>query len=173
MDFLMDIWLGAVISLVVGVMVAASTWFVTTRVAQLQEARNALRTEKRKIYLELLEPWIRVWAIVGSSSNEKQKTRDLQASIKKDVRSFEGRKKQFEFKLVGSDTTIRAYNALLRAGWDDSNDQSLEMLARLLLAIRNDLGPGKSDLEPHELIQSFINEDAKEFISKKGNDETS
>lgn len=81
------------------------TWFIKSRVEELQATEEKLRDERRKIYSEILEPYIRLFADLKGQGSAQ--------AIKK-ITSYEYRKTAFELNLFGSDDVVMAYNNLMQ-----------------------------------------------------------
>jgi len=85
------------------------TWFLKSRVEELRATEERLREERRKIYGQILDPYIRLFAdFKGQGPN---------IAIKK-ITSYEYRKTSFDLNLFGSDDVVRAYNALMKHTFD-------------------------------------------------------
>jgi len=79
------------------------TWFLKSRVEELRATEERLREERRKIYGQILDPYIRLFADLKGQG-------PVQA-LKK-IGSYEYRKTAFDLNLFGSDEVVRAYNNL-------------------------------------------------------------
>ena len=93
--------LGPSILLILGGII---TWFLKTRVEELKAIEEKLREDRRKIYLQILDPYIRLF----TDTSEKGKL-----NVIKKVTSYEYKKTAFELNLFGSDNVVKAYNILL------------------------------------------------------------
>ena len=140
---------------VVGVVLAFVGWYLRSNIETVRREREKLHDERRKIYLDILEPFIRVFAGIKDPSETKKAMRQ--------VSSFDYRKAAFEFKLIGSDRTVRASNALMQyiygmetGGELDDPTVMLKHWAALLLAIRRDLGNAKTKLTEIDMLRDWI-----------------
>ena len=98
MDWLLA--LGPSLLVVLGGIIA---WFLKSRVEELRATEKRLIEERRKIYDQILDPYIRLFAdLKGQGPTE---------AIKK-ITSYDYRKTAFELNLIGSDEVVRAYNTL-------------------------------------------------------------
>ena len=79
-------------------------WLLKTRVEELRATTEKLKEEQRKIYGQILEPYIRLFAA--------SKGQGLSQAIQK-ITSYEYRKTAFDLNLVGSDKVVRAHNTLM------------------------------------------------------------
>ena len=120
------------------------TWIIKSRVEELRAIEHKLREERRKIYVLILEPYIKLFA--------DAKGRGQQDALNR-ITSFEYRKTAFELGLFGSDEVVRAYNALMIHAYQraDSPDQYepktlWTLFGRLLLEIRKSLGNKRNEV---------------------------
>jgi len=117
------------------------TWSLKSRVEELRATEERLREERRKIYGQILDPYIRLFADLKGQGP---------AQAIKRITSYEYRKTAFDLNLFGSDEVVRAYNALMKHTYeaDSTGKQDLkEMMhlwGNLLLEIRKSLGNKKT-----------------------------
>ncbi len=83
--------LGILVTPVIAAIVGLAVWFIQSRVDALRQAESRLRDERRKIYADLLEPYIR--ALSGSDDSRKSQ---------KPFSAYELKKAAFE---LSGDTT--------------------------------------------------------------------
>jgi hypothetical protein len=81
------------------------TWLLKSRVEELRATEEKLREERRKIYGQILDPYIRLFADLKGQGPTQ--------AIKK-LTSYEYRKTAFDLTLFGSDEVVCAYNALMK-----------------------------------------------------------
>ena len=81
------------------------TWFLKSRVEELRATEQRLREERRKIYGQILDPYIHLFADL-KGEGPTQAIRE--------ITSYEYRKTAFDLNLFGSDEVVRAYNALMK-----------------------------------------------------------
>lgn len=81
------------------------TWLLKSRTEELRATEEKLREERRKIYNEILDPYIRLFADLKGQGTTQ---------VLKKITSYEYRKTAFELNLFGSDEVVRAYNALMQ-----------------------------------------------------------
>src|SRR5260221_7731984 len=93
--------IGPTLLLIIG---GLASWFIRSRTEDLRAAEERLHEERRRIYVQVLEPYIKLFASIKSG--------DL-APVTKQMASYEYRKVSFELLLVGSDEVVKAYNALM------------------------------------------------------------
>ena len=138
-----------VVSAAVGLLV----WFFQSRIEAVRAERRRLQDERRKIYIAILEPYIRVLAGIKKPT-EKPKAM-------KRMLSFEYRKVSYELNLMGSDEVIRANNAFMQLAYSADEkpitaEAWIECWGGLLLAIRKDLGAKKTGLSTVEMLKSQL-----------------
>jgi len=74
------------------------TWFLKTRSEELKATEEKLHEARRKIYIEILDPYIRLFSDSGGQG--------AQHVIKK-IKSVDYKKTAFELNIFGSDEVIR------------------------------------------------------------------
>jgi len=146
----------AVLPTILLLLAGAVGWFFKRRYEELQELEGRLREERRRIYWDLLEPYVRLFA--GIKTNDKQAEKDVQQTIL----SFDYRKTGFEVDLIGSDEVINAWNTMMqqvyRADETGVQDPNAIMLyfGKVLLAIRKDLGNKKTKLNEVDMLKAMM-----------------
>ena len=130
-------------------------WFLTSRVEAIRREKEKLQDERRKIYMQILDPFIRVFAGVKNPS-------ETQKALKQII-SYENRRAFFELNMLGSDDVVRAVNNYMqyiyKKGDDDSPGNPQEILVHwggLLLAIRKDLGNKRTKLKEADMLRALI-----------------
>jgi len=81
------------------------TWFLKSRVEELRATEERLRDERRKIYGQILDPYIRIFADLKGQGPTQ--------ALKK-ITSYAYRKTAFDLNLFGSDDVVLAYNDLMK-----------------------------------------------------------
>jgi len=148
-----------VVSAVVGVLV----WYLQSRIEAVRAERRRLQDERRKIYIAVLEPYIRVLAGIKKPSETSKAMNRMS--------SFEYRKVSHELNLMGSDEVIRANNTFMQLAYSASEraitpEEWLQCWGGLLLAIRKDLGARKTGLTAVEMLESQVT-DAKAYLASR------
>ena len=150
----MDNWLQIVAAPLLVALGGLAAWFIQSRVEQVRATEERLTAERRKVYAEILEPYIRMFAGVKSGEGVKEATEK--------ILSFEYRKTSFELGLVGSDDVVRAYNDMMqfffKAANEDGQDSSQGILlwGALLLEIRRSLGNKDTKLDALDMLRCMI-----------------
>ena len=147
----MDWMTQGVITIGVGIVV----WFLTSRVEAIRREKEKLHDDRRKIYMQILDPFIRVFAGIKNPSETNKAL--------KQIVSYENRRAFFELNLLGSDDVVRAVNDYMQfvykqgadSGQDNSND-IITYWGGLLLAIRRDLGNKRTKLTEADMLRALI-----------------
>ena len=129
------------------------TWFIKSRVEELRATEQRLREERRKIYSQILDPYIRLFADLKGQGPAQ--------AIKK-ITSYDYRRTSFDLNLFGSDEVIRAYNALMKHTYEAESTgrqdpkEMMRLWGSLLLEIRKSLGNKKTKLNEIDMLQTMI-----------------
>ena len=129
------------------------TWFLKSRVEELRATEERLREERRKIYGQILDPYIRLFVDLKGQGPAQ--------AIKK-ITSYEYRKTAFDLNLFGSDEVVRAYNALMKHTYEAESTgkqdpkEMMRMWGSLLLEIRKSLGNKKTKLKEFDMLRAMI-----------------
>ena len=135
--------------------VGLGVWFVQSRIDALRRAREDLQADQRKVYSDVLEPYIRMFAGVNDPK--------VQTAVMKQIVSFDYKKTAFEFSLIGSDEVVHAFNDMMqffyRAAETGESPSPQEMLRRwggFLLAVRKDIGNPRTKLTERDMLRGMI-----------------
>jgi len=129
------------------------TWLLKTRVEELHATEERLREERRKIYIQILDPYIRLFADIKGQGTAQ--------AIKK-ITSYEYRKTAFELNLFGSDDVVHAYNDLMKHTYEAEKTgtqnprEMMQLWGNLLLGIRRSLGNKKTKLGEFDMLRAMI-----------------
>jgi hypothetical protein len=120
-------------------------WYVQSRVD--------LRPERRKVYGEILEPYIRVFANAKDAAAQREAAMQLQ--------TFEYRKTAFDLSLFGADSVVRAYNDMMQYAFSSSSStpdakKMMQLWGQLLLEIRKSLGNPSNELSEWDMLRGMI-----------------
>lgn len=159
-------WINILITPGVGAAVGFGVWYFQSRIDSLRRAQESLHDERRKVYAQVLDPFVRIFAGITNPQETKK--------AMKHVGSYDYRRTAFEFSLVGSDNVVRAFNDLMqyiyRAGTDDGTDMDPRQLMRhwgaFLLEIRRNLGNADTKLTEVDMLKGFIT-DVDRLLSNK------
>ena len=131
------------------------TWIVRSKIEESRAIRVKLNEERRKTYSEILAPYIRMFADF--------KGKGLAQAIN-EIKSYDYRKTSFDLALFGSDSMVRAYNALLQYGYKGEANENVEqrgemylrLWGKLLLEIRKDVGNKDTKLDEFDMLRWLI-----------------
>jgi len=134
------------------------TWFIKSRIEELRAIEEKLREERRNIYAQILDPYIRLFAdIKGKGPDEALKR----------ITSYDYRKTAFDLNLFGSDEVIRAFNNLMKhtyeaeATGNQDPEEMMRLWGKLLLEIRKSLGNKKTKLNEFDMLRAMIKDMSK------------
>ena len=128
---------------------------VKARLDELRAIEERLTAERRKIYLDILAPYIRLFAAMSRGELNK-------VDLEQQITSDEYRRAIFELGLLGSDEVVRAYNALMRyffkLGASEKQDphETIRLWGGLRLEIRKSLGNKKTKLDAFDMLRGEI-----------------
>lgn len=133
------------------------TWFIKSRIEELRATEERLQDQRRKIYLEILDPYIRLFTELKSKG-------PIQAPVQafKKITSYEYRKTAFNLNLFGSDNVVRAYNALMQHTYEAESTgkqnprEMMRLWGNLLLEIRKSIGNKKTKLDEFDMLRAMI-----------------
>ncbi len=127
------------VQLAVGSAIALFTWYLRSSVETIRRERERLQGDRRAIYLQVLDPFIRILAGLSDPSEQQE--------VLGQIASVDYRRTFYELNFMGSDDVILAMNDLLqfffraeREGTKPEPRSVLDLWGSVLLAIRKDLG---------------------------------
>lgn len=129
------------------------TWLLKSQLEEFRATKEKLREERRKIYIDILDPYIRLFSDFKGQGGTQ--------ALKK-LTSYQHRKTAFELNLFGSDGVVRAYNALMQHAFKaessgDKNPKEMMLLwGQLLLEIRKSLGNKRTELRDLDMLRGMI-----------------
>ena len=127
-------------------------WLVRSQLEAIKRENERLHDTRRGIYVEILSPMFSIFS---------KNTKHQDAGMRK-ILTVEYRKTMFEVTLMGSDNVVRALNTYMQhiyrsdANSEESTHETVKHWARLLLAIRKDLGNKGSKLKPVDMLRTQI-----------------
>ncbi|MBU2536534.1 MAG: hypothetical protein KKD83_10300 [Chloroflexi bacterium] len=139
-------------------------WVIKSRTEELRAVEERLRGERRRIYGEILDPYIELFA------NLKQED-EGRASIEEKIISKDYRKAIWELGLLGSDEVVRAYNGMMQYFFNlGSNGKqdirvTVRLWGKLRLEIRKSLGNKNTKLDELDMLRGEII-DIDKFLDK-------
>lgn len=131
---------------------------IQNKIQKLRSIEEKLREERRKVYAEVLLPFIEIFA------NPSNTVRAMER-----VSSLEFRQASFDLILVGSDEVVKAYGNLMQYIYKHPNDNNnnkedkssstseiMSLWATLLLEIRKSLGNKSTNLKEEDMLRHLI-----------------
>jgi len=129
------------------------TWFIKSRVEELRATEERLREERRKIYNQLLDPFIHLFADIKGKG---------QSQALKKITSYDYKKNAFDLNLFGSDEVVSAFNSLMKHIYETEQTgkqnpkEIMRLWGKLLLEIRRSLGNKKTKLKEFDMLKTLI-----------------
>lgn len=142
--------LGPSLLMVVGGVI---TWFLKSYLEKLRLTEEKLHKERRKIYMDILDPYIKIFSGIDGSGV---------SLAMKDILSYSYRKTAFEFNLFGSDEVVTAFHRILKEAYKQESgiaippQDMIRLWGSLLLEIRKSLGNKKTKLKDYDMLRSII-----------------
>lgn len=151
-------WVVLLVTPFVAAVVGFAVWYFQSQIDTIRRAQDRLHDDRRKVYADVLEPIIRLFAGIR---DQKETQKALQQ-----IRSFEWRRSAFEFSLIGSDDVVRAFNEMMQYIYRfDPNSgpqihpvELMRLLGAFLLEIRKSVGEPKTSLLPVDMLKPHIKE---------------
>ncbi len=132
---------------VVAVLAGPVGWVIRSAYERDERDRQGVSEARWDAYMGVIDPYIRMLAGIRNP-------RETQKALKA-VQGVEHRRHVFRVVLMAPDGVVQAYNELMRATYTDS-PQVMLLFARLLLAIRKDLGNRGTTLKEVDMLISQI-----------------
>ncbi|HKJ33917.1 MAG TPA: hypothetical protein VKA34_18950 [Balneolales bacterium] len=148
-------WIQTVIPPILGAILGFVVWYIQSRIEKIRREQEKLHDDRRKIYSEILEPYIK---LLSKSSNESE----LQ-KVTKQLTSLDYKKKAFEFTLIGDDNVVKAFNNMMQYAFltkeespNLAQSRILELWGDFLLEIRKSVNNPKTSLTNKDMLRGFI-----------------
>ena len=149
-------WIDFLVTPLFGALVGFGVWYFQSRLEALRREQERLHDDRRKVYSDVLEPFVRIFAGI---KNPKENQKALQHML-----SVEYKRTAFDFSLIGADDVVRSFNDLMQyvysfdAEADEKPDPSelLRLWGAFLLEIRRSVGNPKTKLTPADMLRSQI-----------------
>ncbi len=149
-------WIDLLVTPLAAALVGYGVWYFQSRLEALRREQERLHDDRRKVYSDVLEPFVRIFAGI---KNPKENQKALQHML-----SVEYKRTAFDFSLIGADDVVRSFNDLMQYvySFDAEADEKLDpsQLLRLwgafLLEIRRSVGNPKTKLTPADMLRSQI-----------------
>lgn len=124
---------------------------IKSRLDELHKVEERLSTERRKVYTDILAPYVKLFAGIARKDQKMNE-------IIKQITSDDYRKAIFELGLVGSDKVVYAYNDLMQYSYTGKQDtyEFARLWGKLRLEIRKSLGNKKTKLTEFDMLRGEI-----------------
>lgn len=154
-------WVEFAITTGSGGIIGFLVWFLQSRIETLHREKERLFDDRRQVYLDVLDPFIRLFA---GMKNPKENQKALQQIV-----SAEYKRTAFEFTLIGDDEVVRAFNEFMQHVYAidsiemDAEDpkRTLCLWGDFLLEVRKNLGNKKTSLDRVDMLASQITDISK------------
>lgn len=138
--------------------------FVQSRIETIKKEREKLHEMRRKVYNDILEPFVRVLASANNNdddTDDKAKKKEQFNTAGQQIQSVEYRFATTDLNLVADDAVILAYNDLMQyfyksTGAKDNEMAFMDKWSNLLLEIRRSLGNTETQLRTRDMLASWI-----------------
>jgi hypothetical protein len=137
------------------------TWFFRSYLEELKSNRDKLNIERRKIYLDLLIPYIKILSL--------PKDKGI-IEAQQEITSFEYKKTAFELGLFGSDEVLMSFQDIIKNAVNrdktgiKNTKEDLFLWGKLFLEIRKSLGNKKTKMTEFDMLRGFI-KDIDDYIN--------
>jgi len=127
------------------------TWIIKSKTEELQATEKKLRDERRKIYEQILEPYIQLFSDLKNADEAMKK-----------IVSYDYKKTSFDLYLFGSDSVVNAYNQLMQYAFKSESLKTqdprlwMSLWANFLLEIRKSLGNKRTKLSNLDMLKGWI-----------------
>ncbi|MEX0772362.1 MAG: hypothetical protein WD038_04295 [Balneolales bacterium] len=130
-------------------------WYIQSRIEKIQREQEKLHDDRRIIYSEILEPYIKL--LTQSKSDA-----EIQ-NVARQITSLQYRKKAYEFTLIGDDNVVIAFNNLMQYAFNSNEEGSnldtsgmMKLWGDLLLEIRKSVNNPNTSLTNRDMLRGFI-----------------
>jgi hypothetical protein len=145
--------LAPILAAVIGFLV----WFLQNRISKIQEEQDKLFDQRREIYAEILEPFIRIH--VGASDPEELARASAQ------LKSIEFKRNAFRFSLIAEDEVVRSFNDMIGyiASFGNQSKRKpdgaviVEKWGAFLLVLRKSFGNKATELTERDVLRCLLN----------------
>ncbi|MBK5226122.1 MAG: hypothetical protein JJD96_06080 [Thermoleophilia bacterium] len=143
-----------IVTPLVAAIVGFAVWYFQSRIEALRRAQEHLHDDRRKVYSEILEPFIRIFAGINNEGESKKAMQHLL--------SVEYKRTAFEFTLIGADEVVGSFNNLMKYLYSVEDAETpdpkeiMRLWGKFLLQIRINVGNPKTKLKPVDMLRSQI-----------------
>lgn len=148
----MDSW---IIQLIVASFSGILVWYIRSGIESVRQERERLQENRRKIYLDMLNPFFKVFVGVDDPK--------VQEEAYKQIASLEYRNTIYELIFTGSDEVVLSLNDLLQYFYKMERENTtldiskfVSLWGGFLLAIRRDLGSKGTKLSERDMLRAHL-----------------
>jgi len=126
-------------------------WYFRARVEEYRRARERLDESRVELYVEILDPYIR---LLNKDKSQEQKAM-------KQILSHEYRSRSYQLMLLGDDSVARGYIDFMEysfkhAGTNQDPKEALRHVGKFMLILRRGLGNHKTKLDEIDMLRWTI-----------------
>ncbi|MBP2133349.1 hypothetical protein J2128_001303 [Methanomicrobium sp. W14] len=151
--------------------------YLENKYKKIQALEENLRTERRKIYMELFRPYILIFSAMNSQEKDpikkKQKLDGIGLKVQEIINTEDYTKNCFEYVIFGSDEAVKANNQFMQYLYNSKENTDsrivFKLMADVFLAARKDVGVKDTKLSETDLFKWKITDLDRYFPSQ--NDE--
>ena len=139
-------------SVIAGATATGVIWYIRHIVESLSRERELLQEERRRIYMDVLEPFLVVLSPDGTSHAKQKKATAI-------IHSPKYRTSITAFIMMGPDNAVHALNEMMQYLYSDQGVEPnalIRLWGGLLLAIRKDLGNKATNLTPRDMLRATV-----------------
>ena len=137
-------------------------WIIKSKIEELRAIEEKLREDRRKIYEQILDPYIQLFTNLEKTEEAMKK-----------ITSYEYKKTSFNLYLFGSDSVIRAYNQMVKYAFESETSKTQEsykqmvviLWGKFMLEIRKSLGNKRTKLNELDMLEGLL-KDMEKIKSK-------
>ena len=157
MDWLQDILAPLIVLLIAAIGIVVG-WFIRYKFEESRAVRQKLNEERRNTYRKIISPYIGMLTGI----NDKEST----AKALDKVKSPEHKEAVFDLVFFGSDSVVKAHNALFQYAYQAEGGENgeqrgktfIRLWGRLLLEIRKDVGNKDTKLDEFDMLRWLISD---------------
>lgn len=143
-----------IIGLLFSPFVGFAVWFVQSRVEAQRRVREQWNEHRRKVYLDILDPYIRLLASLKNKDDADVAT--------KQIVSYEYKKASFELNIIADDEVVVAFNNMMQCAYRRQegdatyNKRFMDAFGGLILAVRKSVGGSKTNLQIRDMLAGML-----------------
>lgn len=144
-----------IITAIVTAICSFFVWKFQNKIKEYNEIEKKLHGTRFEIYKNVLNPYILLFSAVAKE-DENAKKKAMEKII-----SYEYRQEVFNLILLGSDSVVLAFNALMRHAYTaeqtgQNANKMIRLWAKFILELRKNLGEKNTKLDEVNMIENQI-----------------